>query len=101
MAKATSREYTLEDLLVIYNSISPSRTRWVRNRNDLRNKWNELFIALEKMSGRNGMLATVYDPNWHKLTEVGVRNSGNVPVSTSSGSTKKRPAKWSDADLVA
>lgn len=99
MARTTSKVYSIEDLLEIYNSVRPSRTRWVRNRNDLRNKWSELFVALEKMSGRNGLTATVYDPNWHKLTDNGVKMRVDSPVS--SPQIKKTNKEWSDKNLVA
>lgn len=58
---------TIDDILRVYNSIHPSRTRWVRNRNNLRNQWQELFEALELASGRDGYKLAVYDPNWHMV----------------------------------
>lgn len=64
-------EITLKDILKLYNSVSPSRIRWVRNRNLLRNQWKELFRILEQASGREGNKATVFDPNWHKVTLKG------------------------------
>ena len=71
-------EITYEQVLEVYNSIKPSRTRWVRNRNKLRNEWKELFKVLEQASGRSGTLVSVYDPNWHtygaKAGTVGVTN---------------------------
>lgn len=64
-------DISLKDILKVYNSISPSRTRWVRNRNTMRNQWKELFKILEQASGREGMRAGVFDANWHKVTLKG------------------------------
>lgn len=75
------QEKTLKDILATYNSIAKSRTRWVRNRNNLRNEWKELFEALEKASGRDGRKAEVFDPNWQKLADKGgVRGVVDIPV---------------------
>lgn len=98
MARITNKVYSVEDLLEIYNSIKPSRARWVRNRNEMRNKWGELFVALEKMSGRTGMTATVFDPKWHKLTENGIKMRADLPTATT---IKKTNKEWSDKNLVA
>jgi hypothetical protein len=61
----------LKELLMVYNSVMPSRRRWIRNRNELRNKWKELFIALEQASGRTGVKADLFDYSWQKLADKG------------------------------
>ena len=64
-------DVTLDDILLAYNNIKPSRTRWVRNRNTMRKEWKELFTILEQASGRSGVAVKVYDPNWHKTSTNG------------------------------
>ena len=71
---------TLEDVLAVYNSIEPSRRRWIRNVNEMRNGWKELFEVLEKASGRTGMKAVVFDPNWHVVDAVGATTRGAVNI---------------------
>lgn len=74
-------EIKLEEVLAVYNSIHPSRRRWVRNVNALRNEWKELFQILEKASGRSGGKAVVFDPNWHTVADKGsVRGAVNKVV---------------------
>ena len=77
MASA-GKNVSYEDILAVYNSISPSRTRWVRNRNELKNRWKELFQILEKASGRDGVKIGVFDPNWHTIAQKGQNASGAV-----------------------
>lgn len=66
-----SENYTLKQVLLVYNSINKSRRRWVINRNNLRNTWKELFELLERASGRDGGKAGVFDPNWHEVVDKG------------------------------
>lgn len=74
-------EKKLAKILGEYNSIARSRTRWVRNRKNLRNEWKELYQILEEMSGRNPGKLTVFDPVWHQRTnKAGVRGTGNRPL---------------------
>jgi hypothetical protein len=65
------QKLTLEDILAVYNSISPSRRRWIRLRNQMRNEWKELYKVLEEASGRDGGKVVVFDPNWHKVADKG------------------------------
>lgn len=66
---ASEPQFTLKDILVLYNSVKPSRRRWIQNRNLLRNQWKELFQMLEKASGRDGQKAVLYDYNWHHIVQ--------------------------------
>lgn len=69
---------TFEDVLAVYNSITPSRRRWVRLRNQLRNEWKELYKVLEEASGRAPGKVVVFDANWHTLADKGgVRGAVN------------------------
>lgn len=68
---AVVTEHTLKDVLMVYNSVVPSRRRWIQNRNELRNRWKELFKLLEQASGRTGDKADLYDYNWHMLADKG------------------------------
>lgn len=61
----------LQKVLEVYNSISPSRTRWIRNRYEMRNRWKELFKVLEEASGRDGGKVVLFDPNWHTVGQKG------------------------------
>lgn len=64
-------QITLKSVLMMYNSVVPSRRRQIRNRNLLRNNWKELFQLLEKASGRDGAKVSLYDYNWHEQAEKG------------------------------
>lgn len=66
-----SEKITLEEILAVYNSITPSRRRWVRNRNELRNGWKELYKVLELASERDGGKVVVFDKNWHEVGKKG------------------------------
>lgn len=87
MAESTD----LQELLAVYNSISPSRTRWVRNRNELKNRWKELFQALEIASGRDGARIGVFDPNWHEVVAIG---------GTTGAANKQHPGPIADVTSV-
>ena len=68
-------------ILTEYNSITKSRTRWVRNRKELKNNWKELFEVLETASGRDGRKLVVFDKDWHKVADKGgVRGAMNKNV---------------------
>lgn len=75
---------TLDEILAVYNSITPSRRRWIRLRNQLRNEWKELYAVMETASGRTNGKAVVFDPNWHEVADKGsVRGAVNrVPADT-------------------
>lgn len=77
-------EIKLEQILAVYNTVVPSRTRQIRNRNQLKNSWKELFKVLEQASGRDGVKVTVFDPNWH---EVGSKGAGTGVVDKVRGET--------------
>lgn len=66
-------------ILAEYNSISPSRRRWIRNRGWLRNNWREFFDLLEAVSGRPTNKIELFDENWHEIGEKakGVRGAKN------------------------
>lgn len=64
-------QINLKDILMIYNSVTPSRRRWIQNRNALRNTWKEFFQILEIASGRSGQKAEILDYNWHKIIDKG------------------------------
>lgn len=76
-----SDKITLEDVLAVFNSVTPSRRRWVRNRNTMRNEWKELYQVLEKASGRDGGKVVVFDKNWHEVAKKG----------TTTGAVNKTP----------
>ena len=66
---ASEPQITLKDIIMLYNSVKPSRRRWIQNRNELRNRWKELFQLLERASGRDGQKVALYDYNFHKLIQ--------------------------------
>ena len=68
---ASEPQINLKDILMMYNSVTPSRRRWIMNRNELRNRWKEFFQLLEIASGRTGQKAEILDYNWHKVVDKG------------------------------
>ncbi|MGV9002359.1 MAG: hypothetical protein ACOH18_05405 [Candidatus Saccharimonadaceae bacterium] len=68
---ASEAQINLKDILMMYNSVVPSRRRWIMNRNMLRNQWKEFFQLLEIASGRSGQKAEILDYNWHKVIDKG------------------------------
>lgn len=64
-------QINLKDILMMYNSVVPSRRRWIWNRNHLRNTWKEFFQVLEIASGRSGQKAEIMDKNWHAIVNKG------------------------------
>lgn len=80
-----------KNLLAVYNSIEPSRTRWIRNRNEMRNRWPELYEALETASGREPSKMEVYDEKWHMISnEGGIDCAVNRPQEAPAAKTSKK-----------
>ena len=68
---ASEPQINLKDILMMYNSVVPSRRRQIMNRNMLRNRWKEFFQLLEQASGRSGQKVEILDYNWHKVVDKG------------------------------
>ena len=92
-------EDTLKKILAEYNSIAKSRSRWIRNRKDLRNGWKSLYEVLEQASGRDGAKLIVFDPEWHERADKGGfrgtvnKNLADVEVLKPAEKPKEAPVK--------